>query len=158
MSVTHLSDLHAGKLGLTGLVGEGCSCFSIVSLTSSWWMEGREEKGRNHYMHNTALKPSRTKRNAIAIHSWLPRYGLTLGWTPESCEPGVNLIPQMRWCREQPAPSSSLAIFKHFSHKSWPYGDSAQSHIRVFLLCFLFPLSPQVCFPQYSRQWQADFT
>lgn len=34
-AVTHLSDLQAGKLGLTGLVGEGCSCFSVMSLTSS---------------------------------------------------------------------------------------------------------------------------
>lgn len=67
LSVTHLSDLHAGKLGLTGLVGEGCSCFSIVSLTSSWWVEGREEKGKNYYTRNAALKPSRTKRDTLLV-------------------------------------------------------------------------------------------
>ena len=33
---THLSGLQAGELGFTGLVGDGCPCFSMVSLTSSY--------------------------------------------------------------------------------------------------------------------------
>lgn len=48
---THLSGLQAGALGFTGLVGDGCPCFSMVSLTSSYphkRNEVRHEESSSH--------------------------------------------------------------------------------------------------------------
>lgn len=39
---THPSGLQAGELGFAGLVGDGCPCFSMVSLTSSYTPHRRE--------------------------------------------------------------------------------------------------------------------
>lgn len=41
---TYPSGLQAAELGFTGLVGDGCPCFSMVSLTSSYTPGGESRE------------------------------------------------------------------------------------------------------------------